>query len=72
MKDRKLQEIFLERVQTKMANYDNSQEDYRMRKMAIGLHEKFDETWIDYISGNATYEQWDKALNNWLDAELLA
>lgn len=72
MKETKLQEIFSERVRTKMVNYNGNQTDYKMRKMAVSLHNQFDKVWKDCLKGKATYEQWDKALNSWLDAELLA
>lgn len=45
--------------------------DYRMRKMAKRLHEEFDKIWLRYENGDATYEEWDKALDKWLKSELI-
>ena len=72
MKDRNLEEIFLERVSTKMKNFKDGQKDYRLRRMAQSLHEEFDNVWLDYLDNKVTYEQWNKSLDNWLNAELLA
>ena len=45
--------------------------DYHQSKMRIRLHEKFDEVWLQYNNGKATYKEWEKALDNWLKMELI-
>jgi hypothetical protein len=35
------------------------------------LCEEFDEVWIRYENNKATYEQWEKALDKWLSAEII-
>tara|TARA_R100000315_G_scaffold57932_2_gene32795 strand:+ start:296 stop:424 length:129 start_codon:yes stop_codon:yes gene_type:complete len=42
-----------------------------MRKMAERLLDEFDEIWIKYNNNQATYEQWEKALDKWLNAEII-
>tara|TARA_Y100000310_G_C20451176_1_gene700824 strand:- start:537 stop:707 length:171 start_codon:yes stop_codon:yes gene_type:complete len=54
-----------------MKDYKGQGSDFRLRKMANKLHEKFDDTWIDYLDGNATYDEWDKSLEDWLNLETL-
>jgi len=43
--------------------------DYHKRKMRIGLHEQFDEVWVKYNNGLATYREWEHSLNKWLTME---
>jgi len=45
--------------------------DRGIRKMADRLWEEFDETWIKYNNNEATYGQWEKALNKWLNSETI-
>ena len=40
-----------------------------MRLMCERLWEEFDDVWIKYENNKATYEQWEKALDKWLNAE---
>ena len=71
MKDSKeLKEIFLEKVQSKMTDYGSRNTDYKMRKMCENLHKEFDNVWLNYLDGEATFEKWEKSLDNWLNAEL--
>ena len=69
MKDKELKEIFLGR--TLEMGWDNDCPDYKMRNMARKLQEEFDIVWLDYLKGDATYSEWEKALDNWLNVEML-
>ena len=40
-----------------------------MRLMCKRLWEEFDDVWIKYENNKATYEQWEKTLDKWLNAE---
>ena len=42
-----------------------------LRKMRDRLCEEFDEVWIKYEKNQATYDQWKKALDKWLSAEIV-
>ena len=37
--------------------------------MSLRLHEEFDKIWIKYNNNEATYDQWNKALDKWLSSE---
>lgn len=50
---------------------DKSPLDYRMKRMASRLHEEFDKVWVQHEKGKATFEEWEKSLNKWLQAELI-
>ena len=52
--------------------WDNDYPDYKMMKMARKLQAEFDIVWLDYLKGNATYNEWGKALDSWLNVEMLA
>ena len=69
-KDKELKEIFLDRVLA--MGWDKPCPDYKMRKMAIKLQAEFDIVWLDYLKGNATYNEWERALDSWLNVEMLA
>ena len=43
--------------------------DYHKRKMRESLHEQFDEVWVKYNNGLATYREWEHSLNKWLKME---
>jgi len=45
--------------------------DYHIRKMTIRFQREFDETWIKYENGKATFSRWDQALNKWMKSELI-
>ncbi len=49
----------------------NLNKDRFARKMCKRLHEEFDQTWIKYNNKQATYQDWEKALDKWLNAEQL-
>ena len=69
MKDKELKEIFLDRLIE--MGWSKNNPDYKMRKMARKLQEEFDIVWLDYLKGNATYNEWEKALDSWLNVEML-
>ena len=69
MKDEELKEIFLGR--TLAMGWDQDNPDYKMRNMARKLQAEFDIVWLDYLKGNATYNEWEKALDSWLNVEML-
>jgi len=69
MKDEELKEIFLGRILE--MEWDNDYPDYKMMKMARKLQAEFDIVWLDYLKGNATYNEWEKALDSWLNVEML-
>ena len=45
--------------------------DYHIRKITIRFQREFDETWIKYENGKATFSRWDQALNKWMKSELI-
>ena len=51
--------------------WDNDNPDYKMMKMARKLQAEFDIVWLDYLKGDATYNEWEKALDSWLNVEML-
>ena len=61
-----LKKIFLDRLEK--INY-NTIKTRGMRLMCERLWEEFDDVWIKYENNKATYEQWEKALDKWLNAE---
>jgi len=70
MKDWELKEIFLDKILA--MGWDQDNPDYKMRNMARKLQAEFDIVWLDYLKGNATYNEWEKALDSWLNVEILA
>lgn len=50
---------------------DKLQLNYRIRKMSRRLHKEFDEVWVKYENGDATFDDWKKSLNKWLQSELI-
>tara|TARA_R100001530_G_scaffold52293_1_gene38693 strand:+ start:783 stop:995 length:213 start_codon:yes stop_codon:yes gene_type:complete len=63
-----LKKIYLNRINN--LKY-NEIKDRGIRKMSERLWEEFDEIWIKYNNNEATYEQWEKALNKWLNSETI-
>ena len=61
-----LKKIFLDRLEK--INY-NPIKTRGMRLMCERLWEECDDVWIKYEINKATYEQWEKALDKWLNAE---
>ena len=65
---RNLKKIYLDRLNN--AKF-NTRKNRGMCKMAERLLDEFDEIWIKYNNNQATYEQWEKALDKWLNAEII-
>ena len=65
---RNLKRIYLDRLNNTKFNKSKNR---GMRKMAERLLDEFDEIWIKYNNNQATYEQWEKALDKWLNAEII-
>tara|TARA_R100000742_G_C4239070_1_gene59102 strand:- start:311 stop:487 length:177 start_codon:yes stop_codon:yes gene_type:complete len=47
------------------------QGNHRVRRMSKRLHEEFDKTWVKLEKGETTMEEWVKALNKWIQSELI-
>jgi hypothetical protein len=65
---KKLEKIYLDK--TSKLQY-NSYKDRFARKMCKRLHKEFDQVWVKYNNEQATYQEWEKALDKWLNAEQL-
>lgn len=63
-----LKKIYLNRINN--LEY-NSIKSRGIRKMAEMSWEEFDSVWVKYNNNEATYEQWEKALNKWLNLEAI-
>lgn len=67
---RNLKKIFSERISKLPDNLSQTQSKERgVRKMRMRLWEKFDEVWVRYNNNQATYQEWEKALDKWLNVE---
>lgn len=67
---RNLKKIFSERISKLPENLSQTQSKERgVRKMRMRLWEKFDEVWVRYNNNQATYQEWEKALDKWLNVE---
>ena len=62
-----LRKIFLD-TNNKYRNQSKMRHLRHMRKM---LQDDFDNTWILYENKKATYNEWEKALDKWIQAELI-
>ena len=63
-----LKKIYLERI----AKVNPTSPKTRfLREMRNRLWEEFDEVWVNYNNNKATYDQWKKALDKWLNAEII-
>ena len=45
--------------------------DRNIRKMSKNANRDFDKIWVKYNNGNATYKEWESALDKWFKLELL-
>ena len=61
-----LKKIFLNKLNNTKVK---SIQDRGMRKMTERLHEEFDMGWVKYNNNKATYQEWENALDKWLNAE---
>ena len=51
--------------------FRNRSIERQIRHMRNRLHEEFDTIWIKYNNNQATYQEWEKALDKWINAELI-
>lgn len=65
-----LKKIFSERIM-KIQNEITIPKNKSFKRMRERLHKEFDEVWVNYKNNQATYDQWDKALRKWLNAEII-
>tara|TARA_A100001515_G_C4502745_1_gene187264 strand:- start:28 stop:252 length:225 start_codon:yes stop_codon:yes gene_type:complete len=67
-----LRKIYLNRSE-EITNekFKNRSIDRHIRHMRKRLHEEFDQIWIKYNNNQATYQQWEIALDKWLNSELI-
>tara|TARA_R110000850_G_scaffold56761_8_gene133470 strand:- start:144 stop:362 length:219 start_codon:yes stop_codon:yes gene_type:complete len=65
-----LKKIYLDRVYDMPSNAGTNM-DYNVRKMRERFQEEFDEVWIKYNKGKATFKEWESALNKWLNSEII-
>lgn len=63
-----LKKIFLDKIKDMPYKV---QGNHRMRRMNKRLHKEFEKTWVKLEKGEATMEEWTKALNKWLQSELI-
>ena len=61
-----LKKIYLDK--TSKLKY-NPYKDRFARKMCKRLQDEFDSTWVKYNNKQATYFEWEKSLDKWLNAE---
>ena len=61
-----LRKIFLDKTNNMEYNFEKSR---GVRNMSLRLHEEFDKIWVKYNNNEATYDQWNKALDKWLSSE---
>ncbi len=61
-----LKKIYLDR--TKNIQH-NSLQSRGIRKMCSRLEDQFDAVWLRYEQNNATFKEWEDALDEWLNAE---
>ena len=51
--------------------FRNRSRERQIRHMRNRLHEEFDQVWIKYNNNQATYQEWEKALDKWINVELI-
>ena len=67
-----LRKIFLDKTSVITNNkYRNQSKMRHLRHMRKILQDDFDNTWILYENKKATYDEWEKALDKWIQAELI-
>ena len=68
--DQKLKDYYLAKI-TALPEYAGTNNEHHIRKMANRLADQFDEIWLKYEKGEATFNQWKQALEKWLKAECI-
>ena len=72
LKMNNLSKTFLNKTQLISNDKFSSQSQIRhLRHMRKRLYEEFDSIWIEYNNNKASYNQWNKALDKWLNSELI-
>jgi len=72
LKKPNLKKIFLNKTSAiSNEKYRNQSKERHIRHMRNRLTEEFDEVWIKYNNNKATYNQWEQALDKWINAELI-
>ena len=67
-----LKKIFLNKTSAiNNEKYRNQSKERHIRHMRDRLAEEFDEIWTKYNNNKATYNQWEQALDKWINAELI-
>tara|TARA_R100001594_G_scaffold83623_1_gene118213 strand:- start:286 stop:510 length:225 start_codon:yes stop_codon:yes gene_type:complete len=67
-----LRKIFLDKSKIiTNEKYKKRSLDRHLRHMRKRLYKEFDQTWIKYNNNQATYQQWENALDKWLNSELI-
>ena len=61
-----LKKIYLDK--TSKLQY-NPYKDRNIKKMCERLQDEFDSVWVKCNNKQATYQEWEKALDKWLNAE---
>ena len=65
-----LQKIFLDKT-SEITNeiFSNRSRERHLRNMRKRLSDEFDKIWVRYNKKEATYSQWQNALDKWLKVE---
>ena len=72
LKKNNLNKIFLDKTEIITNDRFRDQSKKRpLRHMRKRLYEEFDLIWVKYNNNKATYDQWSKALDKWLNSELI-
>jgi hypothetical protein len=72
LKMNNLSKTFLNKTQLISNDKFSSQSQIRhLCHMRKRLYEEFDSIWIEYNNNKASYNQWNKALDKWLNSELI-
>jgi len=72
LKKNNLNKIFLDKTEIITNDKFRGQSKSRpLRHMRKRLYEEFDSIWVKYNNNKATYDQWSKALDKWLNSELI-
>ena len=67
-----LKKVFLNRLGDMDINkWNNQSMERHIRHMRNRYWKEFDQVWVNYNNNKATYQQWEKALDMWLNSELI-
>jgi len=75
LKKNDLKKIFLDKLESitndKFRNQSKDRHLRHMRKTRNRLHNEFDAIWVRYNNKQATFSQWENALEKWLSSECI-